>query len=364
MPTSGGPHSVASPRRGPARPTPAVLRRAAGTALLAALAPHELEGRGPRRRFSLRDGPCGRTKKRTGSAGPAVHTTQPEPLSASSRSCCNSGAAVAAGEIVPADKAVDARVPAPAAGRVPARDPARALKGRGTPPSTPRSTLAPRTQEAQRRVMVRGVRSPRGVVVIGLEGCGHAKAGGAARAQAPAAPPAEIDVTLFLIGDAGGQPAAHSEPVFLALRAAAASATAPPSSYSGRQCSTERMPRLHPPPPQPPRALTTLGSSRRAAPAVLRATIHDWDGMRPAGGTAIRRESGSSSAAGAALLPAGGCPDRSSWTWTPSSGSWRRPSGCRRDDSRTRRSSCPPADPDVIDSVRGGGNTPRARVPW
>src|SRR2546429_9322659 len=61
---------------------------------------------------------------------------------------------------------------------------------------------------------------------IGLEGCGHAKAGGTVRAQAaPPAPPAEIDVTLFLIGDAGA-PAVppDSEPVFMALRAAAASA--------------------------------------------------------------------------------------------------------------------------------------------
>ena len=57
---------------------------------------------------------------------------------------------------------------------------------------------------------------------IAFEGCGHAKAVGAA-AAAPPAPPAEIDVTLFLIGDAGG-PAAplDSEPVLLALRAAAA----------------------------------------------------------------------------------------------------------------------------------------------
>src|SRR2546429_9745555 len=47
---------------------------------------------------------------------------------------------------------------------------------------------------------------------IGLEGCGHAKAGGTVRAQAaPPAPPAEIDVTLFLIGDAGAPAVPRSE---------------------------------------------------------------------------------------------------------------------------------------------------------
>ncbi|HYS59496.1 MAG TPA: hypothetical protein VEM27_02815, partial [Gemmatimonadales bacterium] len=60
---------------------------------------------------------------------------------------------------------------------------------------------------------------------IGLEGCGHATTVSAGPATAPLAPPAQIDATLFLIGDAGG-PAAppDSEPVFMALRAAAASA--------------------------------------------------------------------------------------------------------------------------------------------
>src|SRR5438093_12990935 len=62
---------------------------------------------------------------------------------------------------------------------------------------------------------------------IALQGCGHASAVGAAPTAtppAPPAPPAEIDLTLFLIGDAGA-PAVppDSEPVFMALRAAAAS---------------------------------------------------------------------------------------------------------------------------------------------
>src|SRR5438128_7076634 len=58
---------------------------------------------------------------------------------------------------------------------------------------------------------------------IALQGCGHASAVGAAPAAAPPAPPAEIDVALFLIGDACA-PAAppDSEPVFMALRTAAA----------------------------------------------------------------------------------------------------------------------------------------------
>src|SRR5438477_352304 len=55
---------------------------------------------------------------------------------------------------------------------------------------------------------------------IGLHGCGHASAGGAAPAAVPPAPPAEIDLTLFLIGDAGA-PAVppDSEPVFMGLGA-------------------------------------------------------------------------------------------------------------------------------------------------
>ena len=55
---------------------------------------------------------------------------------------------------------------------------------------------------------------------IGVQACGPARPANAAPGTAPPAPPAEIDVSLFLIGDAGA-PAAppDSEPVLMALRA-------------------------------------------------------------------------------------------------------------------------------------------------
>ncbi len=149
---------------------------------------------------------------------------------------------------------------------------------------------------------------------IGLEGCGHAKAGGAARAQAPPAPPAEIDVTLFLIGDAGG-PAVppDSEPVFQALRAAAASAPHAVIVFLGDNVYPSGMPDSTAP---------TRAAAERALTEQLRVLQasgargffvpgnHDWDGMRPGGWDAIRREERFITAAGggAALLPAGGCP--------------------------------------------------------
>src|SRR5947208_17029027 len=86
---------------------------------------------------------------------------------------------------------------------------------------------------------------------IGLHGCGHASAGGAAPAAVPPAPPAEIDLTLFLIGDAGA-PAVPpaSEPVFMALRAAAASAPNAVIAFLGAHVYPTGMP----PSPAPTRA--------------------------------------------------------------------------------------------------------------
>ena len=78
---------------------------------------------------------------------------------------------------------------------------------------------------------------------IGLQGCGHARPASAAPGTAPPAPPAEIDVSLFLIGDAGA-PAAppDSEPVLMALRAAAASAPHPVIVFLGDNVYPDGMP--------------------------------------------------------------------------------------------------------------------------
>jgi hypothetical protein len=149
---------------------------------------------------------------------------------------------------------------------------------------------------------------------IGLEGCGHATPAGAAAAAAPPARPAEVDVTLFLIGDAGG-PAVppDSEPVFMALRAAAASAPHAVIVFLGDNVYPSGMPDT---------AAPTRAAAVRALNEELRVVRasgarglfvpgnHDWDSMQPGGWDAIRREERFIAAAGGgpALLPGGGCP--------------------------------------------------------
>src|SRR6266581_2306754 len=149
---------------------------------------------------------------------------------------------------------------------------------------------------------------------IALQGCGHASAVGAAPAAAPPAPPAEIDLTLFLIGDAGA-PAMppDSEPVFMALRAAAASAPHPVIVFLGDNVYPSGM---------PDSAAPTRAAAERALMQELRVVRasgargflvpgnHDWDGMQPGVWDAIRRHVRFIAAAGGgpALLPAGGCP--------------------------------------------------------
>jgi len=136
----------------------------------------------------------------------------------------------------------------------------------------------------------------------------------AARGTAPPASRADIDVTLFLIGDAG-RPAAppDSEPVFMALRAAAASAPHPVIVFLGDNAYPSGMPDSTA--PNRAKAERTL----LQALGVLRASgargffvpgNHDWDSMQPGGWEAILRQERFIAAAGGGpgLLPAGGCP--------------------------------------------------------
>ncbi len=150
---------------------------------------------------------------------------------------------------------------------------------------------------------------------IGLEGCGHAKAVGAVPAAAPPAPPAEIDVTLFLIGDAGG-PAARpdSAPVLRALRAAAASGPHAVIVFLGDNVYPDGMPdSAAPNRPAADRALTQELRVLEASGArgLFVPGNHDWDGMRRGGWDAVRRQERFVAARGDAhitFLPGGGCP--------------------------------------------------------
>jgi len=151
------------------------------------------------------------------------------------------------------------------------------------------------------------------ILGIGPQACGHARPVSAAPAVAPAAPPAEIETTLFLIGDAGA-PAAppDSEPVLVALRVAASAAPHPFIVFLGDNVYPAGMP-------------DSAAPRRRVAERVLTQQLrvlqasgargvfvpgnHDWDSMQPGGWDAIRRQERFIAAAGgSALLPAGGCP--------------------------------------------------------
>lgn len=151
---------------------------------------------------------------------------------------------------------------------------------------------------------------------IGLQACGSGRGASATAAvPVPAAPAAEIDVSLFLIGDTGA-PAAppDSEPVLTALAAATAAAPHPVVVFLGDNLY--------------PRGLPDSGATgRREAERrlneqlrVLQATgargvflpgNHDWERQAPGGWDAVRRQErfiAAANGARATLLPGGGCP--------------------------------------------------------
>lgn len=150
---------------------------------------------------------------------------------------------------------------------------------------------------------------------IAVQACGPGGHATAAGALVPAASPAEVDVTLFLIGDAGA-PAAppDSEPVLAALRAATATAPNPVILFLGDNVYPRGMPdSADPGRPEAERRLNAQLDVVRAARArgVFVPGNHDWDRQGPGGWEAVRREERFIAAArdaGSALLPAGGCP--------------------------------------------------------
>lgn len=130
---------------------------------------------------------------------------------------------------------------------------------------------------------------------------------------AGAVPPEQVDVTLFLIGDAGA-PARDSEPVLVALRTEAAGATHPFVVFLGDNIYPHGLP-------------DSAHADRREAERRLAAQLavldeggarglfvpgnHDWDRHSAGGWDAVRREERFVEAwpsSPAAFLPEDGCP--------------------------------------------------------
>lgn len=150
---------------------------------------------------------------------------------------------------------------------------------------------------------------------LGLQGCGTGGRASAADAPLPAAPAEQIDVTLFLIGDAGAPAAApDSEPVLVALRAAAAAAPHPVIVFLGDNLYPHGMPDSAT--ADRPEAERRLNEQLRVPQATGARGIfvpgnHDWDRQGAEGWAAVRREEAFIAAARDArsvLLPGGGCP--------------------------------------------------------
>lgn len=150
-------------------------------------------------------------------------------------------------------------------------------------------------------------------IVVGAPGC--AGKGPAPESATPAAS-VQIEATLLLIGDAGAPAApSDSEPVLLALRAAA-SAAAPHAVvvFLGDNIYPRGLPDSGAPSrPEAERRLRAQLDVVRASGArgVLVPGNHDWDQQGPDGWDAVRRQEQFIAAGGdprVVLLPGGGCP--------------------------------------------------------
>ena len=150
---------------------------------------------------------------------------------------------------------------------------------------------------------------------IGWPGCAVSREVSAAPVVLPAAPDGSVDVTLFLIGDAGA-PAAppDSEPVLTALRTAATGAPHAVVVFLGDNIYPRGLPDSGAASrPEAERRLSAeLGVVRASgARGVFVPGNHDWDGQGPGGWDAVRRQEryvATQGGARAAVFPGGGCP--------------------------------------------------------
>jgi len=150
---------------------------------------------------------------------------------------------------------------------------------------------------------------------IGWPGCGASPQVRADPLPLPAAPDGPVDLTLFLIGDAGA-PAAppDSEPVLTALRTAATAAPHAVVVFLGDNIYPRGLPdSAAPERPEAERRLDAELNVLRASGArgVFVPGNHDWDKQGLGGWDAIRRQERLIAAlpdARSVLLPGGGCP--------------------------------------------------------
>ena len=153
------------------------------------------------------------------------------------------------------------------------------------------------------------------LLLLGVSGCATGGRADPAAAAPIALATEQIDVTLFLIGDAGAPAApADSEPVLEALRAAAARSPHPVIAFLGDNVYPRGMPDSGAPArPEAERRLSGQLAVVRATGArgIFVPGNHDWNRQSAGGWAAVRREERFIAAAGggrATLLPAGACP--------------------------------------------------------